>query len=234
MNARFAVLAALFALNGCIVKVHDGDTGTGAGNGTGGSASTTGGAPSSGGSNNGGAGGAGGLETGGGGSAGGTGVGGGPPMCDAPPNPAAFEVGTGEVCYTRLADLDVVDMMSGPQGGYHVWFAFGCTDCTADSHIKWGVKDPVTGLVINQTYDSESFFTLSGAPFRQVAGIQHGMPGGFFNDPPDPLPPGTHVIMWAQLLDDQGMVKHEDEVEVVIGDVVPWDPCVNDPNCPDG
>lgn len=219
------LFAAAIALSGCVVTIVD-DSGPGANAGTG--AGAVGGSPATGGASS-----MGGTPSTGGGGAGtgGSGGTGGSSGCEAPPSPQAFEVGTGESCFARLAPLDVVPMMSGPQGGYHVWFAFGCTTCGADAHVKWGVKDPQTGVIIAQTYDSEAVLPLSPGPFPQFAGIQHGMPGGFFNDPPDPLPPGTHVVMWGDLVDDQGMVLVHDEVEVVIGDVMPWDPCANDPNC---
>src|SRR5687768_6189451 len=98
----------LLACGSGVDNAPEGDDGSG-----GHSAATTGGV---------GAAGPGGAGPGGAGSGGSSG-------CDTPPDPETFEMGTGEHCFARLSANQAVDLISGPQGGYHVWLAIGCADC---------------------------------------------------------------------------------------------------------
>jgi hypothetical protein len=141
-----------------------------------------------------------------------------------------FEIGTGEKCFARLADGQEIPMMQGPQGGFHLWLAVGCSDCSASAHLKWGVRDPVTGAPIPDTYDSEAFVPLSPGAWPQAAGIFATMPGVVWDpEGSPPLPKGTEVVLWADVLDGT-TVTHHDQVRIIVGDTVPWDPCIEDPN----
>ena len=187
---------------------------------------TSGGGASQGGAGEGGAGGS--VTTGGEGGVGGM------PGCSAPPNPTEFEIGTGEHCFARLEEGEVVPLMQGPQGGYHVWLAFGCQGCDPQLHVKWGVRDPSTGEMIPQTYESEAVIDLVGGPFRQLAGVTVGMPGITW-DPEayPPLPEGTMFELWAQLIGPSGEVLLEDAHELELGPTVVWDPCAENPKAPE-
>lgn len=195
-------------------------------------ASGVGGA-SEGGASNGGAatGGSGGAAEGGNGGSGGSG-----PVCPDPPAPQPFELGTGESCFERTSDGDVVPLMQGPQGGYHVWLAVGCSgaDCDSPIHLKWGVRDAATHELLANTYESESIVDLKGDSFLQRAGLVDGMPGISW-DPETypPLPMGTAFIMYLQRVDDAGTVLDEIERELVVGETIVWDPCAEHPELPE-
>src|SRR5262245_15487600 len=86
---------------------------------------------------------------GGGGTGGNAGAGGSPPACAPPAAAPAFGVGTGEVCYEAVSAGDVVPLMNGPQGGYHVWLGIGCTgDCGGATILRYGVQDQATGAYV--------------------------------------------------------------------------------------
>lgn len=161
---------------------------------------------------------------------GGEGGGGG---CSKPSGTGDFALGQGEDCFEEVVPGQQVPMFAGPQGGYHVWLAVGCGDCGSSIHAKWGVRDPATGSMLAGTYDNEAVLDLYGDSWRQHAGIVVGMPGlqwDVENDPP--LPPGSAVVVWLQILDDGGAVVREAEIEEVIGQTQVWDPCAEDPNDP--
>src|SRR4051812_16305154 len=92
--------------------------------------------------------------TGGGGSGGGTGASGGSGgaggdtgtdvICDDPPSPQMFEIGTGEKCFSRLTANQVIPVKQGPQGGFHLWLAMGCSDCPEKVTVLYGLKDKAT------------------------------------------------------------------------------------------
>lgn len=172
----------------------------------------------------------------GGGSAGGAGEGGAggaaASECETPPSVGSFELGSGETCFEPLVDGATVPLISGPQGGYHLWVAVGCSDCAAQVSLEWGVRDPATGETLANTYSSQGAVSLSGGAWPQAAGMIAGMPGVSWDPEVEPpLAPGTHVILWVETV---GGVSHASEVEVVIGETVSWDPCAetpDDPNC---
>jgi hypothetical protein len=164
---------------------------------------------------------------------GGAGGEGGAPACgEAPPDAGPFAVGTGEDCFSALAANQEVPLMSGPQGGYHVWLAIGCKDCGDTVTVYYGARDAVTHMTLANTYDSQAVVTLSGDDWPQAAGMTVIMPG-FSWDPESqpPLEKGTHVIIWAQAYDGETLL-HEAEAEVTIGDIEEWNPCAEDPNAP--
>ncbi len=165
----------------------------------------------------------------GGGGEGGQG-GGAPSTCEAPPSPEAFEIGTGEACFERLEVGQVVPLVQGPQGGFHVWVAMSCTGCSAEMHLRYGALDPATGEHFENTYPSEGLFELSGdVSSRQRAMLTAVMPGVPW-DPENfpPLEKGAPVRLYVEHLED-GMVVERSEVDVVLGDTVSWDPCAENP-----
>lgn len=192
---------------------------SGSASGSGGnSAGTTGdiGAAGPGGSGSGGAGGS--------GSGGSTG-------CDTPPDAAAFEMGTGEQCFARLSANQAVDLINGPQGGYHVWLAIGCSDCATPTETRFGVRDATTGTLLAGTYDSQAMVQLVGAPWGQVARMIVNMPGFEWDPEMPPLAPGTPFVLWVEVR-EAGQVKHAAELPLVVGDTVEWDPCIENPDDP--
>ncbi|XXX77259.1 hypothetical protein WMF30_00600 [Sorangium sp. So ce134] len=162
----------------------------------------------------------------GGGSAGEGGGGGG---CRPPDGPAVFEIGTGETCFERIDDGATFPVMAGPQGGYHLWLAVGCTDCGATVRLRWGVKDPATGDLFESTVPQEAVIALSPGEFPHAFGLPARLPGGVW-DPGAVLAEGTRVILAAEARNDDGSTKHAAQVEVVLGATEAWGlPCSDDP-----
>lgn len=153
--------------------------------------------------------------------------------CDTPPGVGAYEIGTGEKCFEPVADGDEVPLMSGPQGGYHVWLATGCTDCGTVVHMKYGAHDPATNMPLAGSYDGEAMIPLAGEKWPQKAGIVVHMPGLSWDPESEPPPAkGTKVLLWADAFTPQGDLWHHAEVLVTIGDIMDWNPCIENPDDP--
>lgn len=150
--------------------------------------------------------------------------------CDPPSNPAAFEVGTGESCFERLSENGEIALMSGPQGGYHLWLSIGCADCGDQVLVAYGVRDPATGQALEGTIDSAAMIELSGGTWRQVAGFQVPIPGVQWDPEMAPPAKGTPIVLWAAAKDGSGEVLHEAEIPLFIGETATWDPCVENPD----
>lgn len=151
--------------------------------------------------------------------------------CTDPPAPAVFEIGTGETCFERVTAGQTVPVMAGPQGGFHIWLAVGCADCGGQAILTYGVKDPATHDWIAGTYANNAVVPLDADGWPQHAGIITYLPGIAW-DPASYLPKGTHVLLYAAVLDTSMAVKHEGEVELVLGDTQSWSPpCDPGPNC---
>ncbi|WP_437681839.1 hypothetical protein [Sorangium sp. So ce131] len=201
---------------------------TGAGGGStgdgGGSATTGAGGVSTGDGGGGSTGDGGGGSTGDGGG-GSTGDGG----CRPPDNPAVFEIGTGETCFTRVEDGATLPVMAGPQGGYHLWLAVGCRACDATIRLRYAVKDPATGDLFPSTAAQEGMVPLGAGEFRRAAGLPALLPGGVWA-PDAVLAEGTRVLLEAEVRDDSGATQHAARVEVVLGATEVWSPpCNPDP-----
>ena len=150
--------------------------------------------------------------------------------CDVPSNPAAFELGTGEVCFERLTPGQVVPEIAGPQGGFHVWTAVGCGDCGAEAIVEFGTKTVKTkawlvGVPQKQLVD------LGTGEWGQHAGLTAFLPGDATSAPDEQLPKGAHVILSLRVLDKMGGELHAAEREVVLGDLVPWSGCSTAATC---
>lgn len=159
------------------------------------------------------------------------GSGGGQPGCADPPGPESFEVGSGEACFQRLTAGQTVPVMAGPQGGYHIWLGVGCADCGDQAILRYGVKDPATHDWYAGTHENDAVVPLDADGWHQGAGLQAYLPGISWQ-PGSELEKGTHVILYAAVLDASMAVKHEGEVELVLGDTEPWSPpCDPGPNC---
>lgn len=142
--------------------------------------------------------------------------------CDDPPSPAAFEVGTGEICFERLTSGQEVNVMAGPQGGFHLWLAVGMTDWIAQPIVEFGVQDVSTHAWLTG-FGSKTVVTMDGDGWHQRAGFTAFLPGVEW-DPSTVLPKGTHVLLVASVLAQDNTVLHTAEVEVVLGDTVTWYP----------
>jgi hypothetical protein len=58
----------------------------------------------------------------------------------------AVEIGTGQESFTPLADDDLVDVVTGPQGGQHIWTAVRVHGVPPD-----GLRVNVSGIVTDDT-----------------------------------------------------------------------------------
>jgi hypothetical protein len=150
--------------------------------------------------------------------------------CDPPANAGAFEAGTGEMCFERIEPEGSVPLMAGPQGGYHLWLAIGCTDCGPDVRVRATVSDASTGEEISST---EHFAELVGGEWPQLPGIQISMPGSSWGGEEEEdarVPEGTALTMRVEAVSDEGdAILHEVEIPFVLGDTVSWDPCETNP-----
>lgn len=177
--------------------------------------------------------GGGGSNGGNGGIGGGTGTTTSTGACKTPDPAESFEVGTGEKCFEAVAAGQEVPLMSGPQGGYHMWLAVGCVDCSATVHLKYGARDPATNMPLTGTYDEEAMVPLKGKDWPQAAGLIVHMPGLSWDPENDPPPAkGTKLLLWSEAYDAKDALLHEAQVEIVVGDIVEWSPCAEDPNNP--
>ena len=153
--------------------------------------------------------------------------------CKTPDLPDSFEVGSGEKCFERLTVDQEVPLMSGPQGGFHMWLAVGCEDCAATVHLKYGARDPATNMPLTGTYDEEAMVPLKAMDWPQASGLIVHMPGlswDLENEPPPQK--GTKLILWSEAYDEGGALLHKAQVEVLVGDIVEWSPCAENPNDP--
>ncbi len=159
-----------------------------------------------------------------------TGCGSGAGSCDAPSSPAAFELGTGEVCFARLAPGQTVPEIAGPQGGFHVWTAVGCSDCGASAIIEFGTKNAKTKAWLVGAPQKQKI-DLGTGDWGQHAGLTASLPGDTSFAPDEQLPKGAHVILAVRALDEKGAELHAAEVELVLGDVEPWSACSSEKTC---
>ncbi|WP_437902157.1 hypothetical protein WME95_26290 [Sorangium sp. So ce327] len=201
---------------------------TSTGEGGGGSSSGSGAGGSTG-EGSGGSAGEGGSSTGEGGGGSSTGAGGGGGGCRLPVDPAVFEIGTGETCFESIEEGATLPVMAGPQGGYHLWFAVGCSDCGTRVRVRYSVKDPATGDLFPPGVPQEGMVELLPGEFPHAFGLIAFLPGRQWQ-PETVLKEGTHVILAAEARNDDGSTKHTAEVEVVLGATVAWGlPCSDDP-----
>ncbi|WP_437274436.1 hypothetical protein WME90_24625 [Sorangium sp. So ce375] len=149
--------------------------------------------------------------------------------CRLPDEPAVFEIGTGETCFESIEDGATLPVMAGPQGGYHLWFAVGCSDCGARARVRYSVKDPATGDLFPSGVPQEGMIELRPGEFPHAFGLIAFLPGRVW-EPAAVLKEGTHVILAAEARNDDGSTKHAAQVEVVLGATEAWGPpCSDDP-----
>jgi hypothetical protein len=59
------------------------------------------------------------------------------------PDPV-FEIGTGETSFVPLIEGQGLEMVFGPQGGYHITMAIRCKSCGPQVTIHYGARDALT------------------------------------------------------------------------------------------
>lgn len=138
--------------------------------------------------------------------------------CGETPDAPAFEIGTGESCYTALEPGAVVPRVGGPQGGFHVWGAFLCADCPHKLVANIGLK-----LVGSEELVNEASERVVEVDSDQVAGLIALLPGTTEN-PSSSLPEGTDVRIVIELHSMEGELLHEGEATVTLGALELWKP----------
>ncbi len=138
--------------------------------------------------------------------------------CGETPHAPAFEIGTGESCFTPLEPGAVVPRVGGPQGGFHVWGAFLCADCPHKVVADIGLKLAGSDELVNE--ESERVVEVDS---DQVAGLIALLPGTTAN-PSSALPEGTDVRIVIALHSMEGELIHEGEATVTLGDLELWKP----------
>ncbi len=153
-----------------------------------------------------------------------------PVECSAPEGAGEFEAGTGEVCFERVEDGGTIPLMEGPQGGWHIWLAVGCTDCGTSAHLRAVVTDPTDGEEV--VPNTEVFADLSSDAWPQIAGLQLSMPDPY--EVGSKSARGTPLAIHVEVLDlETSEVLHEVELSAVLGGTQTWDPCDTNPDGPD-
>lgn len=152
-----------------------------------------------------------------------------PESCDPPAKAEAFEIGTGELCFERLGAT--LPQMNGPQGGYHLFLALGCTDCGGAVDVSAEVLDAATMTAVYSP--TEQIVTLSDGDWPQVAGLQISMPGLSWDDMDPPVAEGTAIVLHVVVKSEDGAkVLHDEQKPVTLGPITAWDPCDADPSGP--
>ncbi|MFO0550762.1 MAG: hypothetical protein U0271_20375 [Polyangiaceae bacterium] len=140
----------------------------------------------------------------------------GPASCDPPENPETFEVGTGEDCFERVTADEAVPIMSGPQGGFHVWLAIGCGDCESSVRLRFKITNTDSGAEV--TPDTELFVDLYGDEWTQSPGLQ----AQIFNESNFEL--GDHLHFDVRVFDAEtgNTLLHEGSMDIVAGSYQEW------------
>ena len=151
-----------------------------------------------------------------------------PAGCDADASWSGdVALGTGEHCFQPLSDGSSIALIAGPQGGYHLWIALRCSDCSLSETVEFSVLDdsgePVQ-LLQKQVAELWDF----GA-YGEGAGLQALMPGFSFeteNRIPDYM--GQAFTLWLKV----GGVERE--VTVVVDSLDEWwgEPCEEEGGAP--
>lgn len=139
-----------------------------------------------------------------------------PSKCGETPDAPDFEMGTGEVCFEPLHDGDILPVMAGPQGGFHVWVALLCAACPDEVHSLVGVK-----LEGSDAWEGETGERIIELHSDQFAGL-YALLAGTTADPTTVLPEGTDVRVIVQVSSLDGDLLFEGEKHVTLGPTEVW------------
>ena len=136
--------------------------------------------------------------------------------CPTPEGASPFEIGTGDTCFERVSAGQTLPVNAGPQGGFHLWTAFGCADCGEKATVQFGAQDPKTKEFL-LGFATKVVVDLQGGDWKQRAGLTAVLPGDAWDQTANKLPTGSHVVLSLSVLGDGGKALHSSEVEVVLG-----------------
>lgn len=138
--------------------------------------------------------------------------------CDFP-----MEVGVGLYEMTVPSPGDVVPLVEGVQGGFHIWLAARCWDCADQVEITFGVREELDGAWF---YDVPivgiSNLTVRGE-VREKTGLYGLMPG----TPDDPWIVGLPAVLDVTIRDGERTSSRV--LDVVVGEPEYWDCPTSDP-----
>lgn len=124
------------------------------------------------------------------------------------PGPPSVEVGTGLSAFVAVEPGGDVPIVSGPQGGSHVWISGRTRGLGPSGLVEYGVTDA----------DSGELLTWMG--LRQIVPLDDGEDGGeihglsgFLSEPDPTKTAGRKAILWLVVADDCSD-PIRDEVEV--------------------
>jgi len=132
------------------------------------------------------------------------------PVCEPESWDGALQVGGGEDCFEGLSTGEIVPLIAGPQGGFHVWLAVRCRGCEPGATVAYAVKDAAGDFMMGQS--QQGVVEMQDADdYRHGAGIQAMMPGDGFTTP-------TYLrdafALWVEMNIDGQVVS--DEVAIII------------------
>jgi hypothetical protein len=141
------------------------------------------------------------------------------PECSKPSWAGDLEVGTGEECFASVSDGDVLPLIGGRQGGFHLWLGVRCRDCGGDEIVTFGVRDPATGESLWGEGQSEYVDLDEADGYSQGAGLTALVPGDSWSSEP-----GTGADFVGQNLDlyaeiELGDVVYTSSVNITVGAV---------------
>ena len=111
-------------------------------------------------------------------------------------NAAVLEVGTGKDNFVALHESDTIEIIHGPQGGWHLWGALRTKGLTPPLTVDYSISVPETGNELSCTvYDVDP---LAVGSWSIWAGLI-----GFLPDPS--LAAGKSVLLTMQVTDVKGV-----------------------------
>lgn len=88
--------------------------------------------------------------------------------------PAELIVGTGEYAYEAVTPAQDVDIVAGPQGGYHVWVAFLAKNFQKKCVVETQLTLVDSGDVLGEPFFFEvDLFPADEEGWKQYAGLPH-------------------------------------------------------------
>lgn len=116
-----------------------------------------------------------------------------------------FQVGSGEDEFEDV-DGDDVDIISGGQGGQHIWISIRCLECGPTGTVRYGVTDVETGTLVTAEGLAEYVELETEDEWRQAVGMT-----GFLAYSGSELD-GRELRLWAELEDDAGRTWKDEVV----------------------
>ena len=109
-------------------------------------------------------------------------------------SPRVVEIGTGETEFEAIG-AGGVSMMSGDQGGSHVWMSLRCRNLGPRVTVSYGIRDSATGEPITQPNLKQIVELEYTGDTNETVGLFAYLQDG------RPIEPGSAVTLWAEVVD---------------------------------